>query len=368
VGATGQAYAGKEWPASGLRGVTTKLVAKTVANTQNPGAVLAEETAHKLRQWGVNLLRVELEVDEAIHGRSGNPDPPRPGDDDLLPYRNHLQALEHVLALAEKHQFYVLLIAPKIQGRGSGMLYAEKGASGYHRHLVATWRRVAERFGSHPRLIGYDFLGEPHGSNEVEFWYGRLLPEIVKAVREVDRDSYVIVESVPWALAEGYRNMKPLDDPKVVYSFHFYAPHGYTHQGVGPGRAETAARLTYPGVLQMFPGSSKIWWDKEQLRRYVQPVRAFQQKYGARVLVGEVGVIRWAPGGAQWLSDAISLFEELGWSWCFHSYGGWNGWNPTFDASDPAGNSLDGGKVTEQLRVLIKGWRRNVFANERTVH
>jgi len=180
------AYAAKEWPGVGLRGVTAKLVAKTAANTQDPGAYLSEESILKLKQWGVILLRVELEVDESIVSLPVNPHLLRTREDELLPYQKHLKGLERVLALAEKHQFYVLLIATRIQGRESGILYAEGGANGYHQHLTSLWRQIAERFGHHPRLIGYDLLGEPHGPNELGFWHGRVLPEVVKAVRKVD--------------------------------------------------------------------------------------------------------------------------------------------------------------------------------------
>jgi hypothetical protein len=49
-----------------------------------------------------------------------------------------------------------------------------------------------------------------------------------------------------------------------------------------------------------------------------------------RILVGEFGVLRWAPGAHQWLTDCIALFEEYGWDWCNHSPSGWNGYNATY--------------------------------------
>ena len=46
-------------------------------------------------------------------------------------------------------------------------------------------------------------------------------------------------------------------------------------------------------------------------------------------------------------------------SWNYHMYGGWNGWNPTFDAVEPSNNNTDGGKVTDRLQMLLAGWKRN---------
>jgi len=158
----------------------------------------------------------------------------------------------------------------------------------------------------------------------------------------------------------GYVDLRPVDDRKAIYSVHFYAPHYYTHQGIDSSRVHLKGKLIYPGEMQVLEGSPKIRWDKEKLRKNLAPVRAFQKKHNAKILVGEFGVLRWAPGSAQWLTDAISLFEEYGWSWCYYSYGNWNGWNPSYDPDDVPSNEMNGGKVTDRLRVLIKeGWSRN---------
>ena len=58
-------------------------------------------------------------------------------------------------------------------------------------------------------------------------------------------------------------------------------------------------------------------------------------------------------------ADSISIFEKHGWDWCFHSVGGWNGWNPTFGPNDPISLATDGGKKTDRLKVLLKAWAAN---------
>ena len=73
--------------------------------------------------------------------------------------------------------------------------------------------------------------------------------------------------------------------------------------------------------------------------------------------VGEFSVIRWAPGAARWLDDSIGIFEKHGWSWLYHCYGEWNGWNPTFAADDPSSNQRDRGKVTDRLEALLRALR-----------
>jgi hypothetical protein len=77
--------------------------------------------------------------------------------------------------------------------------------------------------------------------------------------------------------------------------------------------------------------------------------------------VGEFGVLRWAPGAAQWLEDSIEMIERHGWDWTFHCIGDWNGFDPTYAAEDPPKNraSLVGGKETDRLAVLKRVWLRN---------
>jgi len=354
--------AAKEWPASGLRGVTTKLIAKEHANTQNPGAFLSDQDFQRFAEWGVKLLRVEIEVDpDSGFSSTGYLDARTdlPEQMAIEPYRRHIDALRHTLSLAQKYNMYVLLIGTSVAGRKSGILYEDDGRRGYFQHLLRLWEYVARNFGSHPQLIAYDFLGEPHTDNEVREWHRTVFPSLVKAVRKHDRSTYIVVEVPPWASIDGYRKFVPIADRKAIYSFHIYSPHTYTHQGLKQRWGDRWPKQVYPGNLRQFDGSPEKRWDKDELRLHVEPVREFQQTYNVQVIVGEFGVVRWAPGGAQWISDVISIFEEYGWSWCYHSYGGWNGWNPTFSEDDVPSNNTFGGKETDRLKVLVQWWHKN---------
>ena len=94
------------------------------------------------------------------------------------------------------------------------------------------------------------------------------------------------------------------------------------------------------------------------------PVRNFQLRYNVRIFANEFSSVRWQKGGGKWTEDMIDIFEEWGWDWLYHAYGSWNGWNPTFDADDPVSNQLDGGKVTDRLEALIKGFAFNTVKRE----
>jgi hypothetical protein len=109
----------------------------------------------------------------------------------------------------------------------------------------------------------------------------------------------------------------------------------------------------------MFPGSETEYWDKEKLREKLKYVIEFQQKTKCRIMIGEFGVVRWAPGREKWMKDVLELFEEYGWDWAFHSLNSWNGWNPTFGPNDPETGEADGYLDTETFQWLKAGWARN---------
>jgi len=59
----------------------------------------------------------------------------------------------------------------------------------------------------------------------------------------------------------------------------------------------------------------------------------------------------------------IDIFDKNGWDWTCHGMGGWNGWNPTFDAEAPMEGGWDGGQATDRLEMLKAAWNKNTSPN-----
>ncbi len=346
----------KEWPAR-LRGLNTKLMFPLHKNNINPGGFIPEEIFKKLARWHINVIRVPINADSNIFH-----DNYRDNNKDIIQtYYKHIQGLKHTLELAQKYNIYVIVSAGRVIDRKKLPLCRASDRKGYWKQVVKLWKYVASVFGSYDKLLGYDLLNEPDGSNDI--WQGIVMPEIIKTIREVDRDTYLVIEPAPGGSYRSFKDFVPIKDAKVVYSFHFYAPHNYTHQGIGRRKVF----FTYPGYIKHFNHSPKIYWDREQLENQMIYVENFQKKYHKRIFVGEFGVVRWAPGGARWLEDVISTLEEHRWDWCFFSLGGWNGWNPTFGSNDPICNEIYGHKITDRLKVLIKYWNKNIGISEQNL-
>jgi hypothetical protein len=124
-----------------------------------------------------------------------------------------------------------------------------------------------------------------------------------------------------------------------------YIPHHFTHQGV----YDNPAGLSYPGVIDGKP------WDKERLRKALQPARDFAWDYGVHMYVGEFSAIRWAPGESAhaYLKDVIDILEENGWDWAYHAFREWDGWSVEH-GPDPKDHAR--AKEPTSRQKLLGGW------------
>ena len=356
-----KSMAEKVWPKTGLRGLNTFTFGPLTANNSDPGLYISEATFKRMADWKVNLLRLWVDVDPETPWavKKGEKAPPVPAADPMAPYKQHLDGIRISLQLAAKYRMQIVITAGDIVGRKNDIMYSGSDGGGYEQELIRVWTFIAREFGKHPNLIGYDLLNEPNTKQELDLWQRKMLPDVCAAIRAIDKNTYLIVEPGPFGLPSGFNTLKPIHDSKVVYSFHHYLPHTYTHQGIGDYKTPEYMGKAYPGMLKTFPTDAPKMWDKRELEKSMEAAAVFAKKHNAIMWVGEFSAIRWAPGSAQWTKDSIDIFEKHGWSWCYHCYRGWNGWNPTFDAREPDTNNPDGGKSTDRLSVLTEAWKKN---------
>ena len=357
----------KYWPGTGLRGTNSQPV-EAFAGSTHPGEYFTDDDFKRMKSLGMNCVRVMIRTDEGNYWRvpNGTAPPPIPQGDKMAPYRNHLKGLEVALKLAEKYDMWIIPSGDNVVGRTIDWFLNEEDGSGYGQTLIELWQYIAKTYGKHPRLIGYDILNEPHTPSEMGGYMLTYLPNLIKEIRKIDKNTFIIVEPYPFASPSAFKTLKPpTDDPKLVYSCHFYEPHEYTHQGITENRSQ---KMSYPGYMPYGDGNGGRVVNKNNIKNgSLKYVREFQLKYNAIIWVGEFSVVRWAPGADQYLTDVIDIFEEWGWDWVTHAYRGWNGWNQTFPAGQwggAASNVDDGGDYTNsRIMALKKGWANNKTTN-----
>ncbi len=307
-----------------------------------------EDDIATLASWGATLVRFQI-----ARNWSGVDD-----NQNLAEYAawvdSRLDNLEDVLKWCAARGMKVCIDLHTPPGgkragdRAMNMFFEKRFADAF----VETWRRIATRFKGNPALYGYDLVNEPIQRVPAPFSYWELQRRAAEAIRAIDPDAPIVVESNLGCVAESYRYLSPLAMDNVIYQVHLYKPYEYTHQGVWGNPREADGRpLVWPDPAR--------GWDVNHLRRVLAPVKAFQEKHRCRIYVGEFSAVSWAPGADAYLRDCIALFAEYGWDWTYHAFREWGAWSVEHEAIEPGRVGPSNFRPVEdsaRKRALLEGF------------
>ena len=281
---------------------------------------LKEQDIHDLALWNVNLLRYQI-VD-------GCPDVKNIEVYEKW-FNDALTHLEKLMPLLKKYGIKVIVDMHYVVGgrygkdaeaaKADSSHFRAMHEAGYRDAFIRIWRETARRFKGNTQIYAYDLCNEPiqHGAVPCSFW--NLQYEAAKAIRSVDPEVPVMVESNHMA-SPVFFEMTPMPLDNIIYSIHMYVPGEYTHQGVN----DTSYSKQFYAKHFDYRNAG---WNRARLAKSMEAVRKFQQKYGARIQVGEFSVAIWAPGAASYLDELVSIFEEYKWDWTYHAFREWDGWS-----------------------------------------
>jgi endoglucanase len=104
-----------------------------------------------------------------------------------------------------------------------------KGAAETER-IVWLWREIAARYkNTNPEKVFFELRNEPHDI-KAEDWRQQA-GEIIKAVRAVAPQHTLIVGFHDWNSRRALVESAPFADSNIIYTFHYYDPFIFTHQG-----------------------------------------------------------------------------------------------------------------------------------------
>ena len=239
--------------------------------------------------------------------------------------------LRRQLALARRHGLrLVLVLCPPPEPESALWTSPALQAS-----LQAHWQRLAQELAGHAEVAAFDLVNEAHppglsfGSKQAR--WDALALRLIDAVRALDPARTIVLEPSPGARPMAFRTATKLPLDNLVYSVHMYEPFEFTHQRVGDPRF--TAVVDYPGPV---PGQGL--WNRDRLQAELAPVQQFAQRHGVPIFVGEFGAPRWAPGAARerYIADLLVIFNTWRWSWTYHAWREWHGWDAEMRSGDTA--------------------------------
>ena len=204
------------------------------------------------------------------------------------------------------------------------------------------WRAFAKHYAtSDPNLVFFEILNEPELQDRYR-WAGVQI-KLAAAIREGAPRHTIIASGARWSADDELLFLEPLPDPNVIYTFHFYEPHIFTHQGatwgvdfwhfehglVYPSTPESAER-----VAALVPeAANRLYvirygferWDSGRIEAEVAQVGEWARRHEVPVICDEFGVYRkYADTGsrAAWLTDVRTSLERHGMGWTMWDYSG----------------------------------------------
>ena len=207
--------------------------------------------------------------------------------------------------------------------------------------LIPIWTQMARHYQDRSNLIYYEVLNEPHGLSDAT-WNG-IQKEVIDAIRTVDQTHAIIVGATQWNSYNNLKHMPVYADDNLIYTFHFYDPMLFTHQGTYSTKWPSASLSGVPFPYDasrmperppdFIPGT---WaWDRwenyphegtiEYVNGLIDIAADFQRTRNVQLLCGEFGVYMpksYNEDRVRWYGVVRRHLEENGIAWTMWDYKG----------------------------------------------
>jgi endoglucanase len=232
------------------------------------------------------------------------------------------------------------------------------------------WRALARHYSTwDDERVFFEILNEPEMSDRYR-WYG-VQAKLATAIREGAPRHTMIAAGARWSDDDDLVFIEPLRDPNVIYNFHFYEPHIFTHQGATwgsyfwhwvkglhyPSSPESAAKVA-AGVPDAVDRLAVIrygeeHWDAARIDAEITQVAEWARQRGVPVVCNEFGVYREyvEPQDREaWIHDVRTALERHGMGWAMWDYSG----------SFGVVTKKDGRNVPDEITLRALGLNRAV--------
>ena len=204
------------------------------------------------------------------------------------------------------------------------------------------WRALARHYANlDAERVFFEILNEPGGRDRYR-WFG-VGAKLAGAIREAAPHHTIIATGAHWSDDDDLVFLEPLRDPNVIYAFHFYESHIFTHQGATwssnywhnlkgvpyPSTPENvqAAAAEVPDALHRLAvvryGLDR--WNAGRVDAEIRQVAAWAEHWGVPVICNEFGVYRKnaePKDRVAWLTDVRTSLEKHGVGWAMWEYHG----------------------------------------------
>jgi aryl-phospho-beta-D-glucosidase BglC (GH1 family) len=208
--------------------------------------------------------------------------------------------------------------------------------------FLMLWQVLAKHFASRdPERFFFELMNESEVSDPYR-WIG-IESAVTAAIRQVAPRHTIIASGAHYDSIPDLIETEPLPDANVIYTFHFYEPYPFTHQGAPWGSIEWNyyKDIPYPAtpeqiaaILPSIPGDNARYqlylygsagWNAQGIAGRLAFAAAWGRERNVPVICNEFGAFRdTAPpdSRARYLHDVRSGLEQQGIGWAMWDWSG----------------------------------------------
>ncbi len=204
------------------------------------------------------------------------------------------------------------------------------------------WSTVAQHYASWDQeRVFFEILNEPEMHDPYR-WYG-VEAKLAAAIRRAAPANTILATGANWDDDDDLLFLEPLPDPNVIYVFHFYEPHIFTHQGATWGAYywHWLKGLHYPSspenaaqVAALVPEArerlqviryGQDHWDATRIEAEINQAADWARQRGVPLICNEFGVFRKfadPQDRVTWIKDVRTSLERHNIGWAMWDYSG----------------------------------------------
>ncbi len=261
-----------------------------------------EQDFKDVRELGCDAIRLPIHFENLSSGA---------GDYKIDPYI--FSILDNAVKWAAEQKIFLIL-------DNHSWSTFENTTKDIEKRLLKIWPQIAERYKDSGKYVAYEILNEPHGIENSK--WGKIQKNVIDAIRAIDKTHAIVVGGADWNSFESMLALPKFQDENLIYTFHYYEPMMFTHQGA----AWTEGLARIKGVPFPYdkakippkpknPSASEKWYyenyeeksSQKTMAEAFEKIAEFSVERNAPVWCGEFGVyMNFAPN-----EDRVKWYETV---------------------------------------------------------
>ncbi len=275
-----------------------------------------------IQSLGVDVIRLPIN----FHGMST-------GDPDYLVDPILLNFLDQIIDWTEALGLHLILDNHSFDSGGAT-------TPAINQPLSKIWPQLAEHFQDRDSTLYFEIKNEPWGISD--FIWDTIQQNIVNIIRQTDPNRTLIVGPPSWNSYNNLDEMMNYTDDNLIYTFHFYDPFIFTHQGASwtDPSMEPLTGIPFPysaSAMPACPPSLVGTWIQSNMASYstqgtvahmqslIDIAVAFSTSRNVPIYCGEFGVLNHNSDPAhrvEWYRATTQYLDSLNIGWTMWDYHG----------------------------------------------